>query len=522
MYRESIFEDCSSSEGEGAGEGEGLGGRVAALEAELVVRRGEVEQLLAQQGEQEQLAARLADALQCAVCLEPVAQAQALACGHAFCLKCLRAWLGAHRQCPTCRAPVATRPTPAYALQECARCLGVESAAPAADPWEQLFPDGSPGREPSASPPESLFDSMDSLDSADLRLERVARRQIHEQRSHEQQIQEQRIQEQLIHEQRIHEQRIHEQLIHEQLIQDTPPELRDRLRYVLDQPPPDAPRPPRRTAEPAEALDSLRARMRFMRERLVQRLPPEHRAPMQLLPESWDRGLRAEDAWSRERRDWRAEDAWRREDRGLRAEAAWSRERRDWRAEDAWRREDRGLRAEAAWGREAAGRGRRVEDAWAHSAQGWDERADSLTERIRRMRRQLEHTLRPASPGGEPAYPRRQLEHTLRPASPGGEPAYPRRRGPDAQASVDSMLAHVQQLQEELRQHARRRLGDEPPDTQLVRRRLGDEPPDTQLVRRRLGDEPPDTQLIRLRRRSGSEDLNEILGNLGIPGPANR
>ncbi|KAJ2311761.1 hypothetical protein IWW51_006377, partial [Coemansia sp. RSA 2702] len=187
---------------------------------------------------------------------------------------------------------------------------------------------------------------------------------------------------------------------------------------------------------------------------------------------------------------------------------------------------------------------------------GWDERADSLTERIRRMRRQLEHTLRPASPGGEPAYPRRQLEHTLRPASPGGEPAYPRRqlehtlrpaspggepayprrRGPDAQASVDSMLAHVQQLQEELRQHARRRLGDEPPDTQLVRRRLGDEPPDTQLVRRRLGDEPPDTQLvrrrlgdeppdtqlIRLRRRSGSEDLNEILGNLGIPGPANR
>ncbi|KAJ2360347.1 hypothetical protein H4S01_005770 [Coemansia sp. RSA 2610] len=462
MYRESIFEDCSSSEGEGAGEGEGLGGRVAALEAELVVRRGEVEQLLAQQGEQEQLAARLADALQCAVCLEPVAQAQALACGHAFCLKCLRAWLGAHRQCPTCRAPVATRPTPAYALQECARCLGVESAAPAADPWEQLFPDGSPGREPSASPPESLFDSMDSLDSADLRLERVARRQIHEQRSHEQQIQEQRIQEQQIQEQLIHEQRIHEQLIHEQLIQDTPPELRDRLRYVLDQPPPDAPRPPRRTAEPAEALDSLRARMRFMRERLVQRLPPEHRAPMQLLPESWDRGLRAEDAWSRERRDWRAEDA--------------------------WRREDRGLRAEAAWGREAAGRGRRAEDAWAHSAQGWDERADSLTERIRRMRR--------------------QLEHTLRPASPGGEPAYPRRRGPDAQASVDSMLAHVQQLQEELRQHARRRLGDEPPETQLVRRRLGDE--------------PPDTQLIRLRRRSGSEDLNEILGNLGIPGPANR
>ncbi|KAJ2305537.1 hypothetical protein IWW54_005051, partial [Coemansia sp. RSA 2705] len=413
MYRESIFEDCSSSEGEGAGEGEGLGGRVAALEAELVVRRGEVEQLLAQQGEQEQLAARLADALQCAVCLEPVAQAQALACGHAFCLKCLRAWLGAHRQCPTCRAPVATRPTPAYALQECARCLGVESAAPAADPWEQLFPDGSPGREPSASPPESLFDSMDSLDSADLRLERVARRQIHEQRSHEQQI--------------------HEQRIHEQLIQDTPPELRDRLRYVLDQPPPDAPRPLRRAAEPAEALDSLRARMRFMRERLVQRLPPEHRAPMQLLPESWDRGLRAEDAWSRERRDWRAEDAWRREDRGLRAEAAWSRERRDWRAEDAWRREDRGLRAEAAWGREAAGRGRRVEDAWAHSAQGWGERADSLTERIRRMRR--------------------QLEHTLRPASPGGEAAYPRRRGPDAQASVDSMLAHVQQLQEELRQH---------------------------------------------------------------------
>ncbi|KAJ2376900.1 hypothetical protein H4S02_007799, partial [Coemansia sp. RSA 2611] len=444
MYRESIFEDCSSSEGEGAGEGEGLGGRVAALEAELVVRRGEVEQLLAQQGEQEQLAARLADALQCAVCLEPVAQAQALACGHAFCLKCLRAWLGAHRQCPTCRAPVATRPTPAYALQECARCLGVESAAPAADPWEQLFPDGSPGREPSASPPESLFDSMDSLDSADLRLERVARRQIHEQRSHEQQIQEQRIQEQQIQEQLIHEQRIHEQLIHEQLIQDTPPELRDRLRYVLDQPPPDAPRPPRRTAEPAEALDSLRARMRFMRERLVQRLPPEHRAPMQLLPESWDRGLRAEDAWSRERRDWRAEDA--------------------------WRREDRGLRAEAAWGREAAGRGRRAEDAWAHSAQGWDERADSLTERIRRMRR--------------------QLEHTLRPASPGGEPAYPRRRGPDAQASVDSMLAHVQQLQEELRQHARRRLGDEPPETQLVRRRLGDEPPETQLVRRRLGDEP--------------------------------
>ncbi|KAJ2710387.1 hypothetical protein H4R23_006598, partial [Coemansia sp. Cherry 401B] len=260
---------------------------------------------------------------------------------------------------------------------------------------------------------------------------RVARRQIHEQRSHEQQI--------------------HEQRIHEQLIQDTPPELRDRLRYVLDQPPPDAPRPLRRAAEPAEALDSLRARMRFMRERLVQRLPPEHRAPMQLLPESWDRGLRAEDAWSRERRDWRAEDA--------------------------WRREDRGLRAEAAWGREAAGRGRRVEDAWAHSAQGWGERADSLTERIRRMRR--------------------QLEHTLRPASPGGEAAYPRRRGPDAQASVDSMLAHVQQLQEELRQHARRRLGDEPPDTQLIR-------------------------LRRRRRRSGSEDLNEILGNLGIPGPANR
>ena len=59
--------------------------------------------------------------LQCPICLGYLVSTHTLACGHSFCVKCIRSALEVRRACPMCVAPVRTAPVPSLALDNCVR-----------------------------------------------------------------------------------------------------------------------------------------------------------------------------------------------------------------------------------------------------------------------------------------------------------------------------------------------------------------------------------------------------------------
>ena len=78
----------------------------------------------------EALRESLRESLECAICAEPMRAPTSIACGHSFCIDCLRMHLRRKAFCPLCRTPCNVDPHPNIALGEVLGTLFPETLVP--------------------------------------------------------------------------------------------------------------------------------------------------------------------------------------------------------------------------------------------------------------------------------------------------------------------------------------------------------------------------------------------------------